>query len=399
MTRLKILIITLLVAWLASVGMRATPDVVPDSLVAVTLPAAVSDSLSPALPPADSVPITFSRMSDNPNFWRNRIKNRSYNIADTTIVYPKFLKFCVNAYNWADRVFNTYDHDYVMPTGKKWKVIWRNSNWTDSYSLDMPENIHIRMISDLFMSMGPSISFMAVGISFNADINRLISGKKSNQKRLDVSFSTALFEVDLYYTHNGAGTNIRRYHPYDQGRWIKVPFPSLQLENYGLMGFYFFNHGRYYQGAAYNYSKIQKRTQGSFILGLDISHQYIDFDLSTLPSEFAPYLPKEKTHFHFSYNDYCVIAGYGINWVFNPHWVFNISGLPSAGVRRCLADNDDSRRVLPAINLSARMGLAYNLQNFFTGFIGSVNARWYLNKQYSFINGVLTFGLAAGLRF
>lgn len=337
---------------------------------------------------------------DNPDFCINRLRAKNFQIQDTTIIYPKFLGFCVNVYNWADRTFNTYDHDYVQPSGKKWKVMWKNSNWFDSYALDMPDNVHMRMLSSLYMSTGPYLSFMAVTVGYAANLNRLITKEPTRQKRYDFSFSTALFEVDLYYTRNRDGTRVRRFEPYDQGRYIDVRFPSLQLKNYGAAAFYFFNHGRYYQGAAYNYSKIQKRSQGSFILGLSVSHQDISFDLSTLPEEMVDYLPKgEPLNFNFVYNDYCIIAGYGYNWAFGSHWVLNFTGMPAFGLKHCSADNGDGRKNLPAVNLAARSGVAYNLQNFFVGVNGYITANWYINEKISFINAVGSFGVATGLRF
>ncbi|MBD5231237.1 MAG: DUF4421 domain-containing protein [Bacteroidales bacterium] len=336
----------------------------------------------------------------NPNWWLNRIKNHTYDIKDTTVIYPRFAGFCVKAYNWADRVFNTYNHDYVMPTGKKWKLLWKSALWTDSYALDMPSNVHMRMLSRPYMSSGPYLSFMAVTVGYGANLNRLLFNSEPRQKRYDFSFSTSLFEIDLYYTSNKGGTRLRRFEPFDQGRYIDVEFPSLRLENYGLAGFYFFNHGRYYQGAAYNYSKIQMRNQGSWILGFAVSHQDISFDLCTLSDDMKIYLPpSEKRVFKFIYNDYCLIAGYGYNWVFNPHWVFNFTGMPAFGLRHCLEANGDGRKNLPALNLSGRAGLAYNLRNFFVGIFGSVQANWYINQDYSFINGILSGGVAAGLRF
>ena len=358
------------------------------------------DSCPEEVAPLRSLPPVYENRKDNPNFWTNRIRSKTFDISDSTIIYPRFPGFCVTVYNGADRVFNTSDQDYVVPTGKKWKVWWKTSGWTDSYSLDMPDNIHIRMLSHMYMSTGPYISFMAVSVGYAANLNRLISHEPARQKRFDFSFSTSLFEFDIYYTRNRGGTAIRRFEPYSQGKYIDVDFPSLQLENYGLAAFYFLNHGRYYRGAAYNYSKIQKRTQGSWIFGVAASHQYIDFDLSTLPYEMIMYMPADaRMHFKFVYNDYCLIAGYGWNLVFNPHWVFNVTGMPAFGLRHCMADNDDGRKNLPAISRAARSGLAYNLRNFFVGGYASIQANWYLNKQYSFINGVGSFGMCVGLRF
>ena len=49
--------------------------------------------------------------------WWNLLKKGQLNLADTTVIYPRFLGFCVNVYNWADKTFNSYDTDYVTGTG------------------------------------------------------------------------------------------------------------------------------------------------------------------------------------------------------------------------------------------------------------------------------------------
>ena len=63
------------------------------------------------------------RRSDNPDWWWNRLRKGELDLKDTTIIYPRFLKFCVNTYNWADRTFNSYDTTFVQGTGKRWKAV------------------------------------------------------------------------------------------------------------------------------------------------------------------------------------------------------------------------------------------------------------------------------------
>ena len=69
--------------------------------------------------------------SDNPNWWWNRLRHGTLQMNDTSVIYPRFLGFCVNVYNWADRAFNYYDPDYVQGTGRRWKARLVNENWLD----------------------------------------------------------------------------------------------------------------------------------------------------------------------------------------------------------------------------------------------------------------------------
>ena len=336
------------------------------------------------------------------DWWTDRIKSHTFDISDTTIIYPKFLKFCVNTYNWGDRLLNTYDHDYVLPTGKKWKVLMRSSNWADSYSMTL-DKTHIRMLSDVYSNFGPSLSFMAVSLSYQANLNRLITHSPARQKRYDFNFSCALFWVNAYYSRNRDGTEIRQFGNYktESGkRWFKYHFPQLQLKSYGIDAYYFFNHGRYYHGAAYNYSKIQRKSQGSIILGFSFSRQDISMDFTSLPQGMKDQLPADTPlQYRINYNDYCIIAGYGYNWVFHPKWVWNLTAIPTIGYKHSLADSVEGRCELFSLNFKARTAMAYNLGNFFAGIFGSIDLNWYNDKNYSFANAITAFGAVTGLRF
>lgn len=336
------------------------------------------------------------------DWWLTRIKNGTYDISDTTIRYPRFAQFCVNVYNWGDRTFNSYDPDYVVGTGKKWKATVKFSNWADSYAMTLGKT-HIRMLSNVYSNVGPYLSFMAVSIGYEANLNRLISHLPARQKHWEFNFNTSLFWLHAYYTTNKDGTIIRSFSDYRDAKghtWINQPFPDLQLRNYGFDLYYFFNHRRYSQGAAYNFSKYQKRSQGSLLLGLSLSHQYIDMDLSHLPGAMLNTMPKGyPTHYNFTYNDYCLMLGYGYNIVPSRHWVLNITALPNIGLKHCMPQTTGGRRELFSFNIKANTAAVYNLGNYFLGIFGNIDMHWFNTSRLSFINAIISFGAHTGMRF
>lgn len=340
--------------------------------------------------------------NESPNWWLNRVKSGTFNINDSTVIYPKFLQFCVNVYNWGDRFFNTYDPEYVVGTGKKWKAMVKVSNWTDSYGMTLHKT-HIRMLSNVYSNVGPYISFMAVSVGYEANLNRLISHIPARQKRWEFNFSTSLFWVNAYYNSNRDGSIIRNFGDYKDANghsWINQKFPNLQLRNYGADIYYFFNHKRYSQGAAYNFSKYQLRSQGSLLLGVSISHQYIHMDFSGLPGAMLNTLPVgSQLDYTFSYNDFCALLGYGYNIVPGKHWVINITALPSVGVKHCLSGTTGGRRDLFSLNMRGDTSAVYNLHHFFLGIFGHVDLHWFNTTRLSFINAVVSFGAQAGFRF
>ena len=68
-----------------------------------------------------------SDRKESPDWWWNRLKGRNLDMKDSTVIYPRFLGFCVKVYNWADRTFNSYDTTYVAGTGKRWKAVLRKT--------------------------------------------------------------------------------------------------------------------------------------------------------------------------------------------------------------------------------------------------------------------------------
>lgn len=410
LTRLVPIIVILLTA-----PVQALPAQEPltcactDTLPTYTSPiphAEDTDTLAPLIP--DSLraqawdPPAYTDRKENPDWWINRIKSRTYDIKDTNVIYPGFVRFCVDVYNWGDRFFNTYDPEYVTGTGKKWKATVKLSNWTDSYSMTLGKT-HIHMLSNVYSNFGPYVSFMAVSVGYEANLNRLISHLPARQKRWTFSFATSLFWIDVYYNTNKDGTVIRQFGEYRDAkghRLIDQPFSGLVLRNYGLDLFYFFNHKRYSQGAAYSFSKYQKKSQGSLLLGLTLSHQYIDLDFSTLPGAMQAELPSgSRKQYNFTYNDYCVMLGYGYNLVLGKHWLWNITVLPNVGIKHCMPQTVGGRRELFSLNGKGNMSFVFNSGSIFAGAFANVDLHWYNSSRVSFANAVVAFGAQAGYRF
>ncbi|MDE6490326.1 MAG: DUF4421 domain-containing protein, partial [Muribaculaceae bacterium] len=98
--------------------------------------------------------------------WIKQLVANNFRINDPSIRYPKFPKFCVDVYNWGNRTFNTYDTTYVVGTGKNWKAYMKSYNWADSYMLVFSRDSRLKMVSDIYSDIGPSICFMAVSLGY-----------------------------------------------------------------------------------------------------------------------------------------------------------------------------------------------------------------------------------------
>ncbi len=334
-------------------------------------------------------------------WWWNQFKQGKLNMADTSVIYPKFLKFCVDVYNWGDRTFNSYDPDYVVGTGKRWKFRIVNENWSDSYAMALPSKLRINMLSNLYSNIGAYIQYMAVSYGYSYDMSNIVGGNSTKHKKWEFGFNCALFNAEIYYQENTGGTFLRKFGNYKKGKYFKEDFPGVELHNFGVEVYYFFNNKRYSQGASYNFSKIQKKSQGSFIIGYSYSNQKIDFDFNLLPENLKPYLTIPVSNYLFHYQSWNIITGYGFNWVIKPRLLYNVTVMPSFGLSHCYEDSLEGDKYMFAFHPNGRMSLTYNLGNYFFSLIGKMNGNLYRSGAYSMtlFSAIINFSANIGIRF
>lgn len=359
----------------------------------------VSDSVSIENHPDTTANMVPVKKSDSDMWWWTLAKQRKLNLADTAVVYPKFLGFCVDVYNWGDRFFNGTDRDYVVGTGKRWKARMLSDNWNDGYTMALPHGLKTQMLSDLYSNIGGYIQYMAVSMGYSYDFSNLLGTDASNHKKWEFGFNCQRFNVELYLQENTGGTYLRRFGEYRDGAFIKRYFPGVSLHTMGLNAIYFFNNKRYSHGAAYNFSKIQKKSQGSWIAGVSINNIKLSFDFSRLPPDMIPFLTIEPKSYMFHYNSYTLVGGYGYNWVIKPRLLFNVTVLPAVGISYCYEDSIEGEKWKPAFNVLGRTSLTYNYNNWFFSIIGKLNGSWYRSGTYSLFSSIQNFSANVGIRF
>ena len=338
---------------------------------------------------------------DDKGAWKRRIFRHGWNINDTTIAYPKVLNFGVKTYRWLNHALNYYDSAYVVNpgtrSGKKWKIMLKNDNWLDFYSGHLSKwETYVQLNSDLTSLFGFQICGMGLSFTYMINVRDLIAGKFIRNRRLQFSFTTSRVFVEAYYRKNDQST----VHLHWLGRWSGDEiFSGLKRESYGLDAYYIFNHTHYSQAAAYCFSKYQKRSSGSLLAGIYLSHQDVVMDMSTLSDELKRHLPNEVTDYCFRYRDIGLLVGYGYSWVFHQGWLYNITFAPSIGYRHSFRNSIEGERSLLSTNLTAKMALVRTAGNFFYALNVNHEGHWYQSRQHSFYNSYSNFDLTAGFRF
>ena len=355
------------------------------------------DSVSVRL---DSVAAQLDSMNDK-RHWKKVIFRKGWSLNDTSIHYPKVLDFGAKTYRWLNHALNYYDSAYVVnpgkTSGKKWKIMLKNDNWMDSYSGRLGQwRTAVQLNSDVTSLFGFQICGLGLSFTYMINVRDLLAGKFIRNRRLQFSFTTSRLFVEAYYRKNDESS----VHLHRLGSWQgSFLFHGLKREGYGLDAYYIFNHTRYSQAAAYCFSKYQKRSAGSFLGGIYLSHQDVVMDMSVLSEKLKNYLPNKVTDYRFRYRDFGVMAGYGYSWVIHHGWLYNITVVPSIGYRHSFPNSIDGKRSLLSTNLNGRMALVRTAGNFFYALTFSHEGHWYTSLDHSFYNSYSHLEVTAGFRF
>ena len=334
-------------------------------------------------------------------YWWRAMKHGKVDLTGKTIHYPKFLRFAWRVYKWGDKTFNSYDTSYVVSTGKNWKLIYKSNIWSDNYRGEPSvENMHVDMRSKLAANMGLQLSFMAVSVGYTLGITNLINGEKVSNK-VDFSFTCARFAAEAYYMENRGTITVRVRGRTDGEKWNATlrEFGGFHRKAYGMRAYYFFNNRRYAQAAAYCFSKYQKRSAGSFIAGICLQHRDMGINMEEFPPFVLDQIPPGQEMPHFLYNDYCLMAGYGYNWVLGTKWLLNLTVAPYMGYRHLLATQNVDRASAWSVNMRVRMGAIYNHKKYFVGLQNYGDFHRYKSEKNYFIGSLLDFTALVGIRF
>lgn len=378
MTRLAVILLTLLAA---AVGWCQAPT---DSVACVTadsVQCVTADSIAPA------------------KNWKDELRHLRININDTITHYPKFVKTVYKTARWVKQALYTYDTTYVEGFDNKWRFTLKCNNWFDTYTGHLtPHRMAIGMSSNITTKFGAHISYKGIGFGYMLNLKDVFTRRRLDNRRFDGSINTSRISVEWYYTKDRSDINIHRLGSFGKDRWRTYEFQGLSREAYGAYVYYFFNHSRYCQSAAYGISRHQRRSAGSFILGIHANHQDIDMDFDWLSEPMKAYLPDSLQDYRFTYRDYSVLVGYGYSWVPHPRWLINITAIPSLGLRHSHPTNVEGARYMLSTNIRVKLAVVLNRKKWSYGLNFVSDGHWYRSPNNSFFNSSQDINISVGFR-
>lgn len=325
---------------------------------------------------------------------------RSYAL-DSIAEWGKFPRFCVNTYRWADHFFNPYDSAYVRGSGYKFNVKLNTDSWLNHLNFRIPSQASSPYTIDLrsqpTTTMGVYLTYMALSVGYDINVSKLLGTSPHTRQRYQFGFNCSLLAAEAYWERNTADTRLTRF---GSQKGLSLPFSGVNAESWGIDAYYFFNHKRYSQAAAFTYGKIQQRSQGSFYAGIAIYSQSYNIDFSSLPHDMRELLPEWWLDYHYRVRtrNYGLRLGYGYNWVFAPRWVFGTTLSPVVGVSRGIINSTEKSTDF-ALNLHFKMSVAWNNKHWFAGAVGMLDSSIVNDRKTLFVGSNLSFTASVGYRF
>lgn len=333
--------------------------------------------------------------------WYKQLWKNGFMIHDPRINYPAFPRFVLKVYDWGDQTFNSYDENYVVGTGKNWKLTLNSYNWMESYMMAFRSSLlrnRLHIISDVYSDLGLTLSFMAVSVGYTAKVNNWF-GDESSRTNVNFNFTCSRLYANVSMLSTSGGARITRFGNYEF-RGLNYLFDNIEHDALSGEFYYFLNNKRYAQAAAYCYSKYQLKSAGSAIFGFAFNRQNVYLDFTDLPKEMMDYLPELEPFYRFKYTDYSLIAGYGHNWALSPRrWLANLTVLPSAGYRHSYSSSSEGCKNMLAANIRVRFSFVYNHKALFASLNGRFDGDFFFNSRYSFFDSTESLSLIVGCRF
>lgn len=345
-----------------------------------------------------------NKLSENKTVQKIKKKVGGKFSLDSIAAWGKFPNFCIKVYHWGDKFFNTVDTTYVRGTGYKFNGRLEADSWLDFYSMDFSNNSEVRMVSHPSTAIGPYLTYLAVSVGYGFNVSKMFGKNHKSRKKFDFSFTCALLSANLSYYTNNSGTNITRLGEKDSDNRKHISFSGVDTKSLQLSAFYFLNNKRYSHGAAFSFSKIQRKSAGSFVFGFKASLQEATFDFSELPQDMKDQIPRtwdpdNPYLYHLKSNNYSFILGYGYNWVFAPKWLLGVVLLPNIGWRYGYNEGVIETRYGFAINNRTKVSIIYNHKKWFAGILADNDMSWYWSKYHLLTASWISVTVKAGIRF
>lgn len=324
---------------------------------------------------------------------------------DTVEKKRSFKEFVGVAMDAFTNFFMGCDTNYVTPQKYQFTTQTELSYWHDFYHTTARETGDVMMIeSDPSLVLGGYIyySIIGVGMSWNlGDIGKPKGETNGTSTRKSLSIHTAKIFGEIYKFNSGKRAKVTHLTDYDLTGKDNY-FHGLGSECTGVTAFYIFNNKHFSWPAAFGENAVQRKSCGSFNLGLAYNRQKVMLNIDEMPQHLTNAINKDNLFDRIDYQDYSISVGYAYNWVIARNCLFAVSIQPAIGYRHSrIADSPNEYSIFKNLStdLNGRASLFWNNTKYFSGLVFEAHTYSYHNKRYGLTNTYATLKFILGLNF
>lgn len=320
------------------------------------------------------------------------------------------------------REFSTIDTLYVEPQHYNYTVMLQNTNTYEQYTLSSRDGQKINFAPDPTFRLGPYLGWRWVFLGYTLDLKHIsFKSDHSSKKEFDLSIYSSMLGIDLYWRQTGNDYHINRMSGSDDTDYSvmkNVPFEGFKASIKGANLYYIFNHRKFSYPAAYSQSTVQRKSAGSWLLGIGYTQHNLKVDWDALgdvldqkmgkKEDGESWLDPDLKFSEIKYFDLSVSCGYAYNWVFAKNWLFNASASVGLAYNQSNSDTDGKTQALKFKDFSfknfnfdgiGRFGIVWNNTKWYAGASTVIHSYNYKKEQFSTNNWFGSLNIYVGVNF
>lgn len=248
------------------------------------------------------------------------------------------------------------DTAYVTRPATNWTLTARLNMYATLLEMEGKQDgtpFTSKMQADYKTTFSVGVNYLGVAVSLSLNPAKLLGKYKDFEVNLSSYGRRWGFDVGYQDARNFTG-----WYQDEGAPRIELPPEVLTMKALNANAYYVLNHRRFSYPAAFSQSYIQRRSAGSFLLGLSGLHMQAETS-----GTFESLL--KMTNIGLG-------AGYGYNWVPWRNWLFHLSVLPTLTVfsHTSLTVSDDRIPLdyhFPEVIVTSRSAVVRQFGNMFAG--------------------------------
>lgn len=337
--------------------------------------------------------------------------------SEDTVRSPKKESWLKRTFEWAYEIVKDFDRpdtNYITPQKYNYTVMLQGTHTYERYTLRSGNGQTVVLEPKPSLKLGPYVGWRWIFWGYQLDFSHL---KGDGKTEFDLSLYSSMLGIDIFSRRNASDYRISEASQSGTKLVREIDgasYDGIEVNVKGFNLYYIQNHRKFSYPAAFSQTNVQKRSAGSWLMGIGYTHHNVKLDYQRLRSVIT-----EKTNGEMvldstfnlkriNYTDASVSVGYAYNWVLAPRLLFAASLSLALGYKRTVADAEDGRfrfsfKEFRFSNLNidgvGRFGLVYNTMRWYAGASAILHTYNYNKSRISLNSTFGNFNIYLGYNF